>query len=190
MSKRQILIWCVYQWNRKLMGHEIQLSTLLGTPLHRLLQPIMWQQRKCWSGNVCSIYQNRRNDVISVAGIVARLLMPDRLLWVFQKISWDFHAQQFTRNDMKTQKASSEQECSGQNHLTDERDQRRTVRLLREINIYNHSDTKSISEHIPCPTMRWMSYSSIKPHQVVFKNSKPKKDNVLFLSFYLTSKSK
>lgn len=75
------------------------------------------------------------------------LLVPDR----------DFHAHRFTQNDMKNkQKTASEQEFSGQKHLADERDHRRTDRLARthrkstviQINSLETMKQKSISDRI------------------------------------------
>ena len=102
-------------------------------------------------------------NVIKVTLTMKWLLVPDREVWVSQKllISWDFHAQRVSRvcrerYENIQEKTSSEQQFCGRNVLVNERGQRRMARLVkadRKVTVmqitthYNSSMYKSISEN-------------------------------------------
>ena len=78
-------------------------STLLGTPVHQLVNGNIESAKHvaatkciqaCRSGKEVQLFFR---NVIEVTLIMEWLFMPDRVVWVYQRlpISWDFHAQQY-----------------------------------------------------------------------------------------------
>ncbi len=106
------------------------------------------------------------------------LLVPDRLVWVFQKllIYWDFHTQpslEFTENGPKKKYPVSGSCVDGNGLLMSE--VRRTDRLVRDdrkatvtqiTTRYNQGMQNTISEHTTRRTLKQMGYSSRRPHRV------------------------
>ncbi len=121
------------------------------------------------------------------------LLVPDGLVWVFQKllIYWDFHAQPslgFTENGQK-QKISSERQLCGQKCLVDFRGQRGMGRLVRDdrkatvtqiTTRYNQGMQNTISERTTRRTLKQMGYSSRRPHWVPLLSAKNSKQRQQF----------
>ena len=110
-------------------------------------------------------------NVIWVTLTVEWLLVPDKVVWISQKllISWDFHTQQGVLN--KKQKTSCEQQFCGQKCLVNERGRRRRARLVKadrkviEKQItthYNSGMQKSISEHRTRRTSKWIQQQKSK----------------------------
>ncbi len=120
------------------------------------------------------------------------LLVPDGLLWVFQKllIYRDFHAtiSRVYREWSKKEKISSERQlccwC-----LFDVRGQRRMDRLVRDdrkatvtqiTTRYNLGMQNTISEHTTRRTLKQMCYSSRRPHRVPLLSAKNRKRRLQF----------
>ncbi len=124
------------------------------------------------------------------------LLVPDGLVWVFQKrlIYWDFHTQSslgFTENGQKKKKISSERQLCGWKCLVDVRGQRRMGRLVRDdrkatvtlivITIrYNQGMQNTISEGKTRRTLKQMSSSSRRPHRVPLLSAKNRTRRIQF----------
>ncbi len=114
------------------------------------------------------------------------LLVPDGLIWVFQKllISWDFHTQPslgFTENEKE--KISSERQLCGRKCLSDVRGQRRMGRLVRDdrkATRYNQGMQNTISERTTRWTLEQMGYSSRRPHRVLILSAKNRKRRLQF----------
>ncbi len=119
------------------------------------------------------------------------LLVPDGLVWVFQKllIYWDFHAQPGLQRMVQKREISSEQQLCGRKCFVDVRDQRRMGRLVRDdrkatvtqiTNRYNQGMQNSISEHTTHRTLKQMGYSSRRPHRVPLLSAKNRKRRLQF----------
>ncbi len=120
------------------------------------------------------------------------LLVPDELVWVFQKllIYWDFHTQPslgFTENDLKKRKYPVSGSCVDKNALLP--CQRRMGRLVRDdrkatvtqiTTRYNQCVQNTISEHTTRRTLKQMGYSSRRPHRVPLLSSKNRKLRLQF----------
>ncbi len=102
------------------------------------------------------------------------LLVPDGLVWVFQKllIYWDFHAQPspgFTKNGPEKRKYPVSSSCVDGNAFC----QRRMGRLVRDVRkatvtqittCYNQVMQNTISVRTTGRTLKQMGYSSRRPH--------------------------
>ncbi len=116
------------------------------------------------------------------------LLVPDRLVWVFQKllIYWDFHAQPSLRFTENGKKISSERQLCGRKCLVDVRGQRRMVRDDRKATVtqitprYHQGMQNTISEHTRRWTLKQMGYSSRRPHRVPLLSAKNRKRRLQF----------
>ncbi len=125
------------------------------------------------------------------------LLVPDGLVWVFQKllIYWDFHAQPslgFTENvyrESEKEKISSERQLFGRKCLVDVRGQRRMGRLVRDdrkasltqiTTRYNQGMQNTISERTTHRTLKQMDYRSRSPHRVPLLSAKNRKRRLQF----------
>ncbi len=123
------------------------------------------------------------------------LLVPDGLVWVFQKllIYWDFHTQPslgFTENGPKKRKYPVSGRCVDENVLlmsevrgewTDwvemiERQQPVTKITTR----YNHGMQNTISECTTSWTLKQMGSSSRRPHRVPLLSDKNRKRRLQF----------
>ncbi len=114
------------------------------------------------------------------------LLVPDGLVWVFQKllIYWDFHAQPslgFTKNGLRRK--------YGRKCLVDVRGQMRMGRLViddRKETVtqittrYNQGMQNSISEPSTHQTLKQMDCSSRRPHWVLLLSAKNRKRRLQF----------
>ncbi len=121
------------------------------------------------------------------------LLVPDGLVWIFKKllIYWDFHTQPslgFTENGPKQEKISSERQLCGRKCLVDVRGQRRMGRLVRDdrkatvtqiTTRYNQDMQNTISDTTR-RTLKQMSYSSRRLHQVLLLTDKNRKRRIQF----------
>ncbi len=116
------------------------------------------------------------------------LLVPDGLVWVFQKllIYWDFHAQTSLgfREWSEKEKVSSERQLCGRKWLVDVRGQRRMGRLVKDdskatvtqiTTRYNQGIQNTISERTTRRTLKQMGYSSRRPHRVPLLSAKNRK---------------
>ncbi len=121
------------------------------------------------------------------------LLVPDGLVWVFQKllIYWDFHTQPSLglQRIVWKKKISSKRQLCGQKCLVDIRGQRRMGRLVRDdwkatvtqiITRYNQGMQNTISECTTRRTLKQMGYSSRRPHLVPFLSAKNRKRRLQF----------
>ncbi len=114
------------------------------------------------------------------------LLVPDGLVWVFQKllIDWDFHTQPslgFTENGPEKEKI---EKC-----LVDVRGQRRMGRLVRDdrkatvtqiTTRYNQGMQNTISERTTHRTLKQMGYSRRRPHREPLLSAKNRKRSLQF----------
>lgn len=78
---------------------------------------------------------------------LAWLLVPDRLAWVFQKISWDFtpaHGSSLHRIVRETKKKKHMQELDELECHASERDRRRMAKLVWATEIYRNSNNRSL----------------------------------------------
>ncbi len=120
------------------------------------------------------------------------LLVPDGLVWVFQKlIYWDFHAQPslgFTDNGPKKRKYPVSSSCVDGNALLMS-GQRRMGRLVRDdrkatvtqiITRYKEGMQNAISEHTTRRTLKQMGSSSRRPHRVPLLSAKNRKRRLQF----------
>ncbi len=116
------------------------------------------------------------------------LLVPDGLLWVFQKllIYRDFHAtiSRVYREWSEKEKISSERQLCGWKCLVEVRGQRRMDRLVRDdrkakvtqiTTRYNQSMQNTISERTTHRTLKQMDYSSRRPHRVPLLSARNRK---------------
>ncbi len=121
------------------------------------------------------------------------LLVPDRLVWVFQKllIYWDFHAQPslgFTENVQKKGKYPVNGSCLNENAwlMSEVRgewadwidDRKATVTQITAR--YNQGMQNTISEHTTRRTLKQMGYSSRRPHRVPLLSAKNRKRRLQF----------
>ncbi len=102
------------------------------------------------------------------------LLVPDGLVWVFQKllIYWDFHAQLslvFTENGPKKRKYPVNGSCVAENALMSEvrgecavRDDKKAT-VTQITTRYKQGMQNTISEHTTHRTLKQMGYSSRRP---------------------------
>ncbi len=121
------------------------------------------------------------------------LLVPDGLIWVFQKllIYWDFHTQPSLvyREWSEKEKISSERQLCERKCLVDVRGQRRMGRLVRDDRKktvtqitarYNQGMQNTISEHTTRRTLKQRVYSSRTPHRVSLLSAKNRKRRLQF----------
>ncbi len=122
------------------------------------------------------------------------LLVPDGLVWSFQKllIYWDFHTQPslgFYREWSEKEKISSERQLCGRKCLVEVRGQRRMGRLVRDdrkttltqINTrYNQGMQNTISEHTTHRTLKQMGYSLRRSHRVPLLSAKNRTRRIQF----------
>ncbi len=119
------------------------------------------------------------------------LLVPDVLVWVFQKllIYWDFHAQPslgFTENGLKKRKYPVSGSCVDENDVRGQRRMGRLVRDDRKATVtqittrYNQVMQNTISEHTTRRTLKQMGSSSRRPHRVPLLSSKNMTRRLLF----------
>ncbi len=115
------------------------------------------------------------------------LLVPDELVWVFQKllIYWDFHAQPSlgsTENGLKRQ-------LCGRKGFVDVRARRRMGKLVRDdrkatvtqiTTRYNQVMQNTISECTTHRTLKQMGYNSRRPHRVPLLSAKNRKRRLQF----------
>ncbi len=117
---------------------------------------------------------------------VGWLLVPDGLVWVFQKllIYWDFHEQPslgFTENGLKRENIQwaavvwMKMACWCQRRMGRLiRDYRKTT-VTKKNTRYNQDMQNSISEHTTRRTLKQMGYSSRRPHRVPLLSAKNRK---------------
>ncbi len=122
------------------------------------------------------------------------LLVPDCLVWVFQKLLsyWDYHAQPslwFTENALEKQKISSEWQLCGWRCLVDVRGQRRIGRLVKDdrkatitqiTTRYNQDMQNTIPERTTRQTLKQMGYSSTRLDLVPLLSAKNRKRRLQF----------
>ncbi len=121
------------------------------------------------------------------------LLVPDGLVWVFQKllIYWDFHTQLslgFTENGPIKRKYPVSGSCVDKNALlmSDVRGECWLVRDDRKTTVtqittrYNQGMQNTISERTTRWTLKQMGYSSRGPHQVPLLSAKNSKRRIQF----------
>ncbi len=122
------------------------------------------------------------------------LLVPDRLVRVFQKllIYWDFHTQQsleFTENGPNKRKYPVSGQLCGRQCLVDVRAQRRMGRLVRDDRMatvtqittrYNQGMQNIISERTTHRTLKQMGYSSRRPHREPLLSAMNRKQRLQF----------
>ncbi len=143
----------------------------------------------CWSSNRASERGRKGFKWLNVEW----LLVPDGLIWVFQKLLiWDFHTQPslgFTANGLKKEKISSERQLCGWKCLVDVRGQRRMDRLVRDdrkatvaqiTTRYNQDLQNTISEHTTHRTLKQMGFSSRRPHRVPLMSAKNRTRRIQF----------
>ncbi len=114
------------------------------------------------------------------------LLVPDGLVWVFQKllIYWDLHTQPslgFTENGQKKRKYPVSGSCVDENALLMSevrgewdrlvRDDRKTT-VTQITTRYNQDLQNTISEHTTHRTLKQMGSSSRRPHRVPLLSDK------------------
>ncbi len=118
------------------------------------------------------------------------LLVPDGLVWVFQKllIYWDFHAQPspgFTKNGPEKRKYPVSSSCVDGNAFC----QRRMGRLVRDVRkatvtqittCYNQVMQNTISVRTTRRTLKQMGYSSRRPHWLPLLLAKNRKLRLQF----------
>ncbi len=139
-------------------------------------QPITWQQLNafrhldvvktiCWSSNRASEW-GRKGILVTLN--VEWLLVPDELVWVFQKllIYWDFHAQPslgFTENIQWAAVVWTKMPCWCQRRMDRRvRDDRKAT--ITQINTHcNQGMQNTISERTTRPTLKQMGYSNFAP---------------------------
>ncbi len=146
----------------------------------------------CWSSNRASEW-GRKGILVTLN--VEWLLVPDGLVWVFQKllIYWDFHEQpslEFTENGPKTRKYPVSGRCVDKNAwlMSEVRGQRRMDRLVRDdrkakvtqITRYNQDMQNTIFERTTRQTLKRMGYSSRRPHRVPLLSAKNRKQRLQF----------
>ncbi len=114
------------------------------------------------------------------------LLVPDGLIWVFQKLLdllgfSSTPSLEFTENGQKKEKISSEQQFCGRKCLVNVRGQGRMGRLIREdrkatvtqiTTRYTQGMQNTISERTTHWTLKQMNYSSRRPHRVPLLSAK------------------
>ncbi len=124
------------------------------------------------------------------------LLVPDGLVWVFQKllIYWDFHTQPslgFTENGPKTRKYPVSCRCVDENALLmlEVRGQWRMSRLVRDdrkatvtqiTTRYNQDMQNTIFERTTRQTLKRMGSSSRRPHRVPLLSAKNRNQRLQF----------
>ncbi len=119
------------------------------------------------------------------------LLVPDGLIWVFQKwmIYWDFHTPPslgFTENGPKKRKYPVSGSCVDENALLMSEENGQTVRDDRKATVtqittrYNQGIQNTISEHTTRRILKQMGYSSRKPHRVPLLSAKNRKRRLQF----------
>ncbi len=120
------------------------------------------------------------------------LLVPDGLVWVFQKllIYWDFHLQPslgFTENGLKKRKYPVSGSCVDENALLMSklrggwlvRDDRKAT-VTQITTRYNQGMQNTISERTTHRTLKQMNYSSRRPHRVPLLSAKNRKRRLQF----------
>ncbi len=108
------------------------------------------------------------------------LLVPDGLVWVFQKllIYWDFHTQPslgFTENGLKKRKYPVSGSCVDENALlmSEVRGEWTDWLTVTQITTrYNQDMQNIISEHTTHRTLKQMCSSSRRPHRVPLRSDK------------------
>ncbi len=119
------------------------------------------------------------------------LLVPDGLVWVFQKllIYWDFHTQLslgFTENGLKKRKYPVSGSCVDDNALLMSEENGQTVRDDRKTTVtqittrYNQDLQNTISECTTHQTLKQMSSSSRRPHRVPLLSDKNRTRRIQF----------
>ena len=135
---------------------------------------------------ICASRIRMGKNRISVNLTITWLLVPDRLLFLFLRllVSWDYYADQsleFTKNDTKNKKTSTEWQFCRQKCLFDEKGQRKMARQVKaerkamvpEItSLHNCGEQKNISACSRHQTMRQMGY--ISTNHVGFLSSQPR----------------
>ncbi len=119
-----------------------------------------------------------------------QLLVPDRLVWVFQKqlIYWDFQAQPslgFTENYRKRENIQWQQCVDGNALLMSEENGQTGKRWLKGnsnsvTTRYNQGMQNTFSERTTCRTLKQMGYSSRRPHRVPLLSAKNRKRRLQF----------
>ncbi len=119
------------------------------------------------------------------------LLVPDGLVWVFQKllIYWDFHSQPslgFTENGLKKRKYPVSGSCEDKTPCWCQSRMGRLVRDDRKATVtqitarYNQGMQNTISEHTTHRTLKQMDYSSKRAHPVPLLSVKNRKRRLQF----------
>ncbi len=151
----------------------------------------MWWRRLA---EVQTEHQNGEEVDLSDLVNVEWLLVPDGLVWVFQKllIYWDFHAQPslgFTENGLKKRKypvaavvwMKMPRLCQSQRRMMGRlvRDDRKAT-VTQITTRYNQGMQNTISEHTTHRTQKQMCSSSRRPQRVPLLSAKNRKRRLQF----------